>query len=228
MTVQHEAAQDTPAEPPRSALGLATAVRDHRTLLVRAALESVLIVLSVFLALFLDERRAERETAARVETARAYLVREVTANRNRLQADAMLPYHLRTQVLLTAAMGPPGPERDAALVRLKSGAFTGVHPFRAQDVAWTSFRTPEVTSRLPPEELFLLAGVYNAQDGLKELSAIYLSGLVSAQPASGPEASEERQLQTIRAYFADAIPAEKELLRAYDRALRELKDEPPR
>jgi hypothetical protein len=103
-----------------------------------------------------------------------------------------------------------------------------VHPFRPQDVAWTSFRTAEVTSRLPPEELFLLAGVYNAQDGLKELSAIYLSGLVSAQPASGPGASEERQLQTIRAYFADAIPAETELLRLYDDALRELKEEPRR
>ena len=198
----------------------AAPVREQRSLLVRAALESALIVLSVLLALFLDEWRAEREAAARAETARTYLVREIKANQARLQSETYLPYHLRMRALITDARGPAGPEREAALAQLEAGAFKGVHPFRAQDVAWTSFRTPDVTSRLPPEELFLLASVYNVQDGLEELSTVYLGGMIAAAPA--PAGSQDRQLETIRSYFSDAIPAEQELLGLYEAALREL------
>lgn len=196
-----------------------------RYLLIRATLEAALIVMSVLLALFLDGWREEREISERVETARTFLIREVRANRDELRSDIRLPYHLRTVTLLADVAGEPGRKRDAALTKLQSGAFTGVHPFRAQDVAWSTFRNAELTSRLPASELFLLARIYDAQEGLEALSEASYAGMIQPSADAESEAFQRSQLNSIRTYFADAIPVEQELLRMYDRALREL--DPP-
>ena len=195
-----------------------------RQLLVRAALESILIVLSVFLALFLDEWRADRAAQERVDTARAYLVRELKTNRDRLSSDRILPYHRRTAALLDEAIGE-GPKRDAAFARLSS-EFTGVHPFFPQSVAWRSFGSPEITQRLPPEELFMLAQIYDQQEILMEITRGFTVGMTAPAYNDGSEAGEIAAMRAIRMYLSDAVPNEAELLVMYDVALRRLNADP--
>lgn len=190
----------------------------RRDLLLRAALESLLIVLSVFLALFLDEWRAEREQSARVETARAYLERELRANRDRLRSN--LAYHLRMNRLLEPVLDEQTNQDDALLDFQRE--FKGVRPFKAQNVAWSSFVRPEISQRLPPEELFLLAQLYDHQDSLNQISAAFISGFLQPSAEMGSEAYRLSQLQVIQFYFGDAIPNERELLGRYDAVLRQL------
>ena len=212
------------AEAGQQPLALDGARTANRSLLVRGGLESALIVLSVLLALFLDEWRSEREVEARVATARSYLVREIRTNRDALRDDARYPYHVRTLRLLEETLAPPGAEQKAAVARMRAGAFTGVHPFHAQDVAWTSFRTAELTSRLPAEEIFLLARIYDAQDSLKRISEVAYGGMVQPSADMDSDGYQKSQIRVISIYFSDAIPAERELLRLYDEALRKMKE----
>lgn len=214
-------AADT-AQPATRPFALSMPLMNRRDLLVRAALESALIVLSVFLALFLDEWRAERELDARLNAARTYLVREIRTNRAALQADPVLPYHIRTKALLVDLLSGPGPARDAALVRFQSGEFQGVHPFRAQDVVWNSLRTTEAASRLPPEQLFLLAEIYDAQADLEAISGMVYGSLVQPSADFRSEAYQQSQLTGIVIYFNDVIPAEQALVRRYNLALQRL------
>ncbi len=213
---------DTPAEPPRRPFALSMPSLNRRDLLVRAALESALIVVSVLLALFLDQWRADREIAERLATTRVYLVQEIRANRDALRADPVLPYHLRTQALVVAMVGPPGPERVVAEARYADGAFQGVHPFRAQDVVWSSFRDTELASRMPAEQLFALAAIYDAQADLERLSEGFLTALIQPSADSESEAYRQSQLRTVAMYFADVIPAEQGLSRRYDQVLAQL------
>ena len=217
MTDQAEATEPTPTQARGAAFGWG--LPNRRDFWLRAALESVLIVLSVVLALGLDEWRSEREIAERVSEARTYLARELRTNRDALRADVVLPYHLRTQKLVAELQGPPGPTLDAARAAMTEGAFQGVRPFRAQSVVWNSLRTAELTSRLPPEELFLLAKIYDAQADLETLSSTVYGALTTPSAEFQSEAYQRSQLSIVSLYFNDVIPAEQSLLTVYDQAL---------
>ena len=188
--------------------------------ILRAVLESMLIVLSVLLALGVDEWRSERETEERVEQARAALVQEIRANRDRLLKPQAMPYHRALHARLNTLMAEKAPD-ESDFQRAFTG-FTGVHPFIGQDAVWRSVNSGDVAQHLPREELLLLSAIYSGQESLNQLHYGVRAGLVQPSADFREPMYLLSQAEMMRSYLADAIPAEQELLGLYDRALARL------
>ena len=188
--------------------------------ILRAVLESVLIVFSVLVALGVDQWRAQRETGERVEQARAALVQEIRNNRARLQQPRSIPYHRAAKARLDVLLQEDNPD-EADFARAFEG-FSGTRPFIAQDFVWQSVNSGDVAQHLPRKELFLLSTIYGAQQSLNQLH--YGTRQVLVQPNADFREPMYllSQADVIRSYFADVIPMEQELLGLYDRALKEL------
>ncbi|HEX8570903.1 MAG TPA: hypothetical protein VF699_13420 [Caulobacteraceae bacterium] len=188
--------------------------------ILRAVLESLLIVFSVLVALGVDEWRAERETGQRVEQARAALVQEIRANRERLLQPHLMPYHRALHARLNTLMAEQAPD-GADFERAFTG-FTGVHPFIGQDAVWESVNSGDVAQHLPREELLLLSAIYSGQEALDELHFGVRAALIQPSVDFREPMYMLSQAEMMRSYLGDAIPAQQELLGLYDRALARL------
>ena len=206
----------TEPAPPRPAGSRAGPLRWRRWA-PRAVFESALIVLSVFLALALDQWRAERETQQRVQEARAYLAQEIRANREAVSSPITLPYHRRIRAYLTEMAQTEQP--DPALLQRYRSEFTGVHPFTPQSVVWSSVSSGEVAQNMDYGELFLLERIAQEQGQLAELHRALFGALMQPSADAALPAYQRSQAETMRSYLSDVVPAEERLLKLYDQAL---------
>jgi hypothetical protein len=207
---------ETAAPPARSRAGPLR----WRRWLPRAVFESLLIVLSVFLALALDQWRSERETHQRVQEARAYLAQEVRANRTAVMEPTALAYHRKIRGLLTEILQSEQP--DPALMQRYQAEFSGVRPFNPQDVVWSSVSTGDLAQNLPYSELFLLARISAEQAQLQELHRALFNALLAPSADAEDPAFQRSQADTLRTYLGDVVPAEERLIKLYDEALKML------
>ena len=191
-----------------------------RRWLPRAVFESVLIVLSIFLALALDQWRAERETHQRVQEARAYLAQEVSANRRTVSAPTGLAYHQKIHDLLSEIVGSERP--DPAPMQRYQAEFRGVRPFNPQDVVWSSVSSGDLAQNLAFSELFLLARISSEQAQLEELHRAVFNALLQPSAQTADPAYQRSQADSLRSYLNDVVHAERRLIELYDQALKAL------
>ena len=174
------------------------------------ALESVMIVFSVLLALAASSwADAHKEHKLAVQ-ARESFVQEVQANRARVMKA--LPYHraLTDAVLLVDSTG--GVTSYAAW-RHRVPIWSGFAPPDIASTAWQSALATGALSRMPFREVASLSTVYTLQGRLDTFNAAYLPLFDFSDPAmSGTVRRMHAYMQTILSY-------ETTLLREYDTTL---------
>jgi hypothetical protein len=137
--------------------------RDRSAWLPRAAVESVLIIFSVLLALGLNEWRAESAQRARVAQALDAIRSELEENR-RLVAEARA-YHtaLAASFGQAAKAGAEAPDLDA----MTQGLLAPAQVLRA---AWESLRHADLAVRVPYDTFLRLSNAYGRQADYETLS----------------------------------------------------------
>ncbi|MGZ5503698.1 MAG: hypothetical protein ACXWGY_03475 [Chthoniobacterales bacterium] len=184
--------------------------------LPRAFFESALIVLSILLALAVNEWRDHHERISRANEARHAFANEIRANRDLLLSDAILPHHKRLQAEYAKLAGAGSTEAGSMLD-------TGVHPAPLRDAAWRSFSTSSTLVDFAPGDVVLLSGIYRAQDNLEKLNSGFLQIIMTPRSDRETPAYMRDANRSISMYLNDVVPAEEGLVREYDRALEQLK-----
>lgn len=190
----------------------------------RAVFESVLIVFSVFLALWLSQWAEDRRTAERVDDIRGFLAQEMRANRASLTDDFYLPHHDRLKRDFSRAAGRQADavDPDATRVAMQNLLASGYHPPQLKNAVWTSVSSGELIEHMPPEDVFLLAEVYRAQQTLdvwsdhgQDTATALLDILQSSDGA-------KNRLIRMVVFLEDMTSQERRLIDLYDRAIAEL------
>jgi len=193
----------------------------------QAIVESVLIVVSLLLALGLNEWNEARVRAERVAELRQFFVEEIRSNRTRLASDEIYPHHLRLRKALAGYEGADRPteaDRERAFAPFR----TGVHPMGFRDAVWRSAGFGDLLQHMDQREVFMLADIYRLQENLDEINRAAYSQLISANPGSEDPAEVAKLVRTLQLYLGDVTAIEAELLVLYGRALKQLSDEPKR
>ena len=193
-----------------------------RRWLPRAVFESVLIVFSVILALGLTNWAEDRRTAHRVAEMRGFLIQEIRANRADLATDDYVPHHRRLKQGFAQAGGMPNmtvtrQSAEPAITALFAGG--GLRLAAPNDAVWTSVSASDLFEHLEPEEVFMLAQVYRAQESLESTNRAGYENAIGLLDILSDEGDAHRQMMRMTLYLEDLIQQETNLLRLYDRAL---------
>ncbi len=208
--------------PPRRRAG----VPNWRRWLPRAVFESLLIVFSVILALGLTNWAEDRRTAHRVEEMRRFLIAEIRTNRDDLARDYYIPHHQELKLAFARSGGMPGVEAtreiaQPALDRLFAGS--GLHLAATQNAVWTSVSTGDLFEHMEPEEVFMLARVYRAQESLDGINRAGYDNAIGLVNILTDGDNINRDMTRMTLFLEDLIQQEQNLLRIYDQALARLK-----
>jgi hypothetical protein len=185
----------------------------------RAVFESLLIVVSIMLALAAHGWVGEQQTQARVREARAYFVQEISANRALLASDEYLPHHQRLREALRELSNPITAESASSV----SQHFrTGVHFAPLRDAVWRSFSNSDLMQHLPPEEVFVLNDVYRAQEQLAEIHSGFYP--IGTQIPARIQSGDFTVFLSLQLYLGDVVGGEEQIIGRYDAALAQLED----
>jgi hypothetical protein len=187
-----------------------------RRWLPRALFESFLIVVSIVVALAVNEWRERHARLERVAEARGVFVNEIESNRTLLRSEAYLPHHRRLQ----AEYKQLAAENSDVAGSLFD---TGVHPAPLRDAAWRSFSAGPTLVDFAPAELVMLSDIYRAQEDLARSNTNFIAQVIA--PRSDRETPEYKRDQTrsISMYLNDVVPLEERVLQLYDAALERLR-----
>jgi hypothetical protein len=182
----------------------------------RALFESFLIVISILLALAVNEWRDHRARVTRAGEIRSALANEIRANHHLLASDLIVPHHKRLQTEYVKLS-------EAGSTDAGSMFDTGVHPAALRDAAWRSFSTSGALVDFAPETVVLLSDIYRAQDDLEKLNSSYIAFM--REPRADRETPEYKRdvNRSIAMYLNDVVPMEQRLLQTYESALEKLK-----
>ena len=191
----------------------------------RAAGEGLLIVFSVILALAVTDWADRRRTAHRVEEMRQFLVTEIRANRDELARDDYVPHHNRLKRVFARAGGTPDGQTSRVEARTAADQLFGgggLHLMAPRDAVWSSVSGGDLFEHMKPEEVFLLARVYRAQESLESVNRAGYENALGVLDILSDQGDRHRQMLRMTLYFEDLIQQETHLLRLYDEALAEL------
>lgn len=192
---------------------------------LRGAFESVLIVLSVILALALTNWADDRRTAHRVAEMRGFLIQEIRANRAELATAYYIPHHERLKKIFARAGGTPeatGVTRSQAEPAIAALFDGGIHLMPTNNAVWTSFSSSDMLEHMEAEEVFVLAQTYRAQESLENTNRAGYENAVGLLDILTDEGDTHRQMLRMTIFLEDLIQQETNLLRLYDGALERL------
>lgn len=205
-----------------------SSLRRWRRWAPRAVFESVLIVFSVILALGLTNWAEDRRTEHRVAEMRQFIIAEIRTNRDELARDYYIPHHQELKLAFARAGGMPGmaatrETAKPALDRLFGG--TGLHLAAAQNSVWTSVSGSDLFEHMEPEEVFMLARVYRAQESLDGVNRAGYDNAVGLVNILTDGDNVNRDMTRMTLFLEDLIQQEQNLLRIYNQALARLDPE---
>jgi hypothetical protein len=186
-------------------------------MLPRLAIESFLIVLSVLVALAVNDWREGRSRIARAAEARAAFANEIEANRQMLASDFTLGHHRRLQTVYAKAMAEGAPDPGTLFE-------SGLHPSALRDAAWRSFSTGTIFADFPADHVLLLSDIYHAQADLERRNADFLNVLGMPRADRETPSYQRDSARAIGMFLNDLVPAEERLIKNYDRALARLRE----
>jgi hypothetical protein len=188
----------------------------------RAIFESLLIVVSIVLALAISSWAADQQMKTRVREARNYFVQELTANRDLLKGDALLPHHLRLREGLMRVDTDHPVSREQARAAVAPVYATGIHMAQLREVVWRTYSGSEVMEHMPPREVFALNDAYLAQEQIAALQTAYYPVLSALPDQIATQPDLRGAIVSLQLHLGDVIGAEENAINRYDAALKVL------
>jgi hypothetical protein len=175
----------------------------------RIAVDSLLIVFSILLALAVNAWWSGRQDQARVEQALALLDAEIESNR--AQVADLLPYHEQLLTILAAAADGSGATSPG---ELSDEGFEGFRPPSFLEGSWESALAGGVPSLMDFETVSVLGRIYSFQRRVDRLAHGGLEAM-TGPGAFNPENFASLMVQAM-GYVNDLRYAEQALLVLYD------------
>lgn len=191
-------------------------MRRYRHLFSRLLVESILIVVSVLVALLVNDWKIRCDNEARALEARNAFITEVTANQAMLNSDMILRYHLSLQKIYLRAMAASAPDPKTLFE-------SGLHPPTFSDAAWRAFSTSTIFSDFQLNEVLLLADIYRQQMEIERRVDSFIAVLTSPRSDRDTAAYQRDATLSIALFLNDLVPAEQRLLKQYGTVLQELR-----
>lgn len=177
--------------------------------LARVVGESLLIMLSITMALAVDQWKSDRQDRALARESLQSFQREIQLNRARVEDIA--PYHAGLRAML-AKMDSAGRPGAAELREVGSGE--GLRPPFLLDAAWQTALATGVLRHMDYETVSALSMTYTLQARFKELGREQAPGF-----AGGARPRADEVLSTTLRYLTDVTDGEEELQTVYAQAL---------
>jgi hypothetical protein len=185
-----------------------------RLWLPRVVLESVLIVLSVLVALVLDRWSRDREQRSEIALALESIRSELAENRSVVDGAFARHSAMHDSLESYAARGEFPPSRI-----YYGGLF---NPAGVLNVAWESARESGAASRLPYELRLLLSRTYDHQTRYRALGDAIVQSLYAEIQRRGGDAVFRDDYANFILLTQDFAGRESRLAEAYDRTLEAL------
>lgn len=193
-----------------------------REALLRILVESSLIVLSILLALAVNEWRQKRADTALAETALGNFATELRHNRDAV--ETVLPYHREISKRLEDLLAHPekvAAESDDLISLLSTIAPAGVQPPDLRTTAWETALATNALLHLDYETTFRLAGIYEGQrQGVASTWKGIIEGIFDRR--SFAQGGAEELLPFLRLAVAELVAQEEYLLETYGEAIEDL------
>lgn len=183
--------------------------------------ESLLIVLSILLALAVDSWREGRRNAARAEQALAGFEAEI--RRNKAALEAVAPYHVQLLNRLGEQIGKGEIRRFEDFRKL--AGFQGLRPAILEATAWRTAMATGTLEHLDYEMAQALSRLYTRQERFTEYTT---SSTDLFSPTSLADENIPALVKGITAHLVDVTHGEKALQEAYADVLRRLEARPGR
>jgi hypothetical protein len=191
-------------------------MKRYRRFLSRLFIESILIVVSVLVALGVNDWKTRRDAAAHAAEARQAFISDLAATRAMLQSDAILPYHQKLQAIYARAAAASAPDPQDLFQ-------SGLHPATFNDAAWRSFSTPTIFADFRVNDVLILSKIYHAQTEIERRTESFLLALTSPRSDRETPAYQRDSALSIWLFLNDLVPAEQRLIKQYDDALEQLR-----
>jgi hypothetical protein len=146
--------------------------------LPRVLFESVLIVVSILLALYLDEWRDDRQDAENIENALANFVSEIQQNRARVEDAA--PFNQGLRHVLSRRQEVRAIESVATFINI----FESYNPVALQSTAWETAIATGALAKMDYKLVSALSQTYSLQNRYQQISRNGMAQLTSPQNLS--------------------------------------------
>lgn len=179
----------------------------------RMVFEALLIVLSILLALAVNQWQDARRERRLADQALASFRQEIAANRQRLRE--LVPYHERIRDEMRRLDSEGAVTRYADLRKIRG--FQGFRPAFLLETAWRTAIATGALTHIDYRTATALSMTYTLQERVDELNRVTLPAMFA-----GGALSDEQAAGTLRqgaAYLTDISGLEREVLVAYDEML---------
>lgn len=184
-----------------------------RIWLSRTIFESMLVVMSILLALGVREWQDSRVTQQLINRSLESFERELTQNKNRI--EALYPYHVGLQSILAELQVESHPDSERELRNVLNGFQSAV----LLTTAWDTALATGALSDMDYELVYALSLTYSLQDRFRTL---YNSGLIDLLNSNTTSETAPTLAYAASRYVNDITTAEGDLLAAYQEALEQL------
>lgn len=191
-----------------------------REALPRIAVESVLIVFTVLLALAVNEWREGRRQAQVVDRAIENVRNEI--EHNKAEVEQTLPYHNELIEAVSDWMERDEPGGRAPVETLKELAPRGLFPPLLKDAAWESAVFTRTVNDFPYELVLTLSTVYEAQEEGVGSTVPRIVDVLMTRDGFDPSSDERSFLAVADFYINELAAQERSLLRLYEDALKHI------
>jgi hypothetical protein len=182
-----------------------------REWLGRVLVESLLIMLSITMALAVDQWQSDRQDRALARKSLQSFQREIELNQARLEDIA--PYHAGLRAML-AQMDSAGRPGGAELREVVNGE--GLRPPFLLDAAWQTALATGVLRHMDYETVSALSMTYTQQSRFKEFGR-------DQAPVAGARLHPDEVLAATLRYLTDVTAEEEELQTVYAQALQTIR-----
>ncbi len=178
------------------------------------------------LALAVTSWADDRKTAHRVEEMRGFLIQEIRANQADLGSSYYIPHHQELKQAFARGGGTPDrsgltrKDAEPAIEQLFGGG--GLRLPTVRNAVWTSVSSSDLFEYMDPEEVFMLAQVYRAQESLESVNSAGYDNALGLLDILSNERDVHRQMMRMTLYLEDLIQQEGNVLRLYEEALARL------
>jgi hypothetical protein len=186
--------------------------------LLNLLFEVVLIAVGVFLALWANNWREDREHRAQARAALRNFASEMEANRQAIQNNRA--YHETFARELREFLASKEPASEDRLN--KSVHFEGMRPVIFEHTAWDLALATQALSYLDPDLAFDISKVYTRQNAFQKLEDSFLAAAFT--PASLSSDNVKGMATAMELYLIDVNQQEPTILQLYDKVIPEIKD----
>lgn len=183
-----------------------------RTWLTQLIIQPIMIVLSILIALGVDNWQKSRAKEKRLDDARAAFVNEITANKQLLCSDNNNPRHFDLLKAYEAGM------KDDA-VDLVAYFETDFQPPALRDSAWHMLSGSATLMELPSGFVLALTDIYRMQDSFEKRNQAFLNALRVPRADRDTPAYTKDVARSSGLFLKELVSAEEQLLRSYDHLL---------